>query len=52
MFQINKTLFMKDGKIFRDFKAKLTNSELWIGGGNARFKSTTLGPSILTRYGS
>ena len=38
-------------KYLESLKAKLTDSELWIGGGNARFKSTALGPSILTGYG-
>ena len=42
MFEIYETLFIHDIKILSKFKPKLTDSELWTGGGNARFNSSTV----------
>ena len=35
-------------KYLESFKAKLTDSELWVGGSNARFNSSAVGHSIFT----
>ena len=52
MFEINKTIFIQDLKIFESFKAKLMDSELWMGGGNARFNSSIVFHSIVAAAGS
>ena len=39
-------------KYVESFKAKLTNSELWMGGGNARFNSSAVFHSIVAAAGS
>ena len=52
MFEINKTLFIQDLKIFESFKAKYMDSELWIDGGNARFNSCAVFHSIVAAAGS
>ena len=52
MFETNKTLFIQYLKIFGSFKAKLMDSELWMGGGDARFNSSAVFHSIVAAAGS
>ena len=52
MFEINKALFIQDLKIFESFKAKLIDSELWMGGSNARLNSSPVFHSIVAAAGS